>query len=371
MSESTPISSTLSTNLIALSNHIQSADNSNKKDQLITKFSSEVINEINTIFEKDLTKPGLSTITKNYLADVKLIIEAKEWNKLPESNQITTDVILLNKLAEDMSFVSQFVGVDINSVLSLLLEFARKNSAIQSEMRLDSRLAMFASALEEFRIKEKANAAEYAAGITSAVAGFIGAVGSMAGGATGLSFSRKSIGHSADNVKASGQLSKESVRLEKFKEMRDSLNNKIKEAIQTKPNDNDETKLRVLQKKLDEKINTTEKEINTSGKKLETMNQISMSENQVAVNASALMGGVGKIFESLINIGSAAFRNEQKTQELEAEKVGLAKNIANESNQSANDQYQKERESMQSIVDSLRSILQALDTSMSKQMSMS
>ena len=104
--------------------------------------------------------------------------------------------------------------------------------------------------------------------------------------------------------------------------------------------------------------------------KLETNNQITSSQNQIAVNASAVIGGLGKAVESSGQIGVSFLRYEQKTEELNAEKYALSKNIASESNQAANDAYQQARDQMHSIIQSLQSITQDLHSSMSKQVSM-
>jgi predicted GTPase len=73
---------------------------------------------------------------------------------------------------------------------------------------------------------------------------------------------------------------------------------------------------------------------------------------------------------SLIRIIRPKKTKKQKTEEINAEKYALSKNIVSESNQAANDAYQQARDQMHSIIQSLQSITQDLHSSMSKQVSM-
>lgn len=375
MTISTGISTTLNTDLVALSNQVQSSDTTIKGDQRVAELAAKVLNDI------DQESSLLSPMSKKYIEDIKSIIETKAWDKLPSSIQINSDIELFNKLGKDITFASEFVGVDINDVLSMLLEFERKNSSIQSQMRLESRDAMFKAANEEFNAKARANSAELAAGITSGVAGAVGGLFNMGGGAMGLHYARKSINSSHQNLKLSDKLSNENTRLDNFKISKNEIDKKIDIVANKPPSKSSDPKelqkiqdekIILLNKKeeIDMEINDASNQINILSSKVKSNNDIITSENQIAVNASTLIGGFGKISESLIQIGASVLRNQQKTEEINAEKYALTKNIANESNQAANDAYQQARDQMHSIIQSLQSITQDLHSSMSKQVSM-
>jgi len=375
MTLSTGISNTLNTDLVALSNQVQSNDVTNKGGQIVSDLATKVLKDI------DKESSLLSPMSKKYIDDVKSIIETKEWNKLPSSAQLNSDIEFYNKLAEDITFASEFVGVDINDVLSMLLEFERKNSSIQSKMRMESRDAMFKAANEEFNAKARANSAELAAGIASGVAGIVSGVASIGGGVAGLNSTRKALTSSKDSLDMSKDLSQVTDRKEnlqkRHKEVSEEISNiskKIESGKIDKQTRNIEEKkiveARIQLDKIERDLNVDDKKIKELSSKLELNNQYTASQNQKAANISALTGGLGKFSESFIQIGASILRYQQKTEELNAEKYALSKNIANESNQAANDAYQQVRDQMHSIIQSLQSIMQDLHSSMSKQVSM-
>ena len=375
MTLSTGISNTLNTDLVALSNQVQSNDVTNKGGQIVSDLATKVLKDI------DKESSLLSPMSKKYIDDVKSIIETKEWNKLPSSAQLNSDIEFYNKLAEDITFASEFVGVDINDVLSMLLEFERKNSSIQSKMRMESRDAMFKAANEEFNAKARANSAELAAGIASGVAGIVSGVASIGGGVAGLNSTRKALTSSKDSLDMSKDLSQVTDRKEnlqkRHKEVSEEISNiskKIESGKIDKQTRNIEEKkiveARIQLDKIERDLNVDDKKIKELSSKLELNNQYTASQNQKAANISALTGGLGKFSESFIQIGASILRYQQKTEELNAEKYALSKNIASESNQVANDAYQQVRDQMHSIIQSLQSIMQDLHSSMSKQVSM-
>jgi len=375
MTLSTGISNTLNTDLVALSNHVQSNDVTTKGGQIVSDLATKVLKDI------DKESSLLSPMSKKYIDDVKSIIETKEWNKLPSSAQLISDIEFYNKLAEDITFASEFVGVDINDVLSMLLEFERKNSSIQSKMRMESRDAMFKAANEEFNAKARANSAELAAGIASGVAGIVSGVASIGGGVAGLNSTRKALTSSKDSLDMSKDLSQVTDRKEnlqkRHKEVSEEISNiskKIESGKIDKQTRNIEEKkiveARIQLDKIERDLNVDDKKIKELSSKLELNNQYTASQNQKAANISALTGGLGKFSESFIQIGASILRYQQKTEELNAEKYALSKNIASESNQAANDAYQQVRDQMHSIIQSLQSIMQDLHSSMSKQVSM-
>lgn len=375
MTLSTGISNTLNTDLVALSNQVQSNDVTTKGGQIVSDLATKVLKDI------DKESSLLSPMSKKYIDDVKSIIETKEWNKLPSSAQLNSDIEFYNKLAEDITFASEFVGVDINDVLSMLLEFERKNSSIQSKMRMESRDAMFKAANEEFNAKARANSAELAAGIASGVAGIVSGVACIGGGVAGLNSTRKALTSSKDSLDMSKDLSQVTDRKEnlqkRHKEVSEEISNiskKIESGKIDKQTRNIEEKkiveARIQLDKIERDLNVDDKKIKELSSKLELNNQYTASQNQKAANISALTGGLGKFSESFIQIGASILRYQQKTEELNAEKYALSKNIANESNQAANDAYQQVRDQMHSIIQSLQSIMQDLHSSMSKQVSM-
>lgn len=375
MTLSTGISNTLNTDLVALSNHVQSNDVTTKGGQIVSDLAAKVLKDI------DKESSLLSPMSKKYIDDVKSIIETKEWNKLPSSAQLISDIEFYNKLAEDITFASEFVGVDINDVLSMLLEFERKNSSIQSKMRMESRDAMFKAANEEFNAKARANSAELAAGIASGVAGIVSGVASIGGGVAGLNSTRKALTSSKDSLDMSKDLSQVTDRKEnlqkRHKEVSEEISNiskKIESGKIDKQTRNIEEKkiveARIQLDKIERDLNVDDKKIKELSSKLELNNQYTASQNQKAANISALTGGLGKFSESFIQIGASILRYQQKTEELNAEKYALSKNIASESNQAANDAYQQVRDQMHSIIQSLQSIMQDLHSSISKQVSM-
>jgi hypothetical protein len=375
MTLSTGISNTLNTDLVALSNQVQSNDVTTKGGQIVSDLATKVLKDI------DKESSLLSPMSKKYIDDVKSIIETKEWNKLPSSAQLISDIEFYNKLAEDITFASEFVGVDINDVLSMLLEFERKNSSIQSKMRMESRDAMFKAANEEFNAKARANSAELAAGIASGVAGIVSGVASIGGGVAGLNSTRKALTSSKDSLDMSKDLSQVTDRKEnlqkRHKEVSEEISNiskKIESGKIDKQTRNIEEKkiveARIQLDKIERDLNVDDKKIKELSSKLELNNQYTASQNQKAANISALTGGLGKFSESFIQIGASILRYQQKTEELNAEKYALSKNIASESNQAANDAYQQVRDQMHSIIQSLQSIMQDLHSSMSKQVSM-
>jgi hypothetical protein len=375
MTLSTGISNTLNTDLVALSNQVQSNDVTTKGGQIVSDLATKVLKDI------DKESSLLSPMSKKYIDDVKSIIETKEWNKLPSSAQLNSDIEFYNKLAEDITFASEFVGVDINDVLSMLLEFERKNSSIQSKMRMESRDAMFKAANEEFNAKARANSAELAAGIASGVAGIVSGVASIGGGVAGLNSTRKALTSSKDSLDMSKDLSQVTDRKEnlqkRHKEVSEEISNiskKIESGKIDKQTRNIEEKkiveARIQLDKIERDLNVDDKKIKELSSKLELNNQYTASQNQKAANISALTGGLGKFSESFIQIGASILRYQQKTEELNAEKYALSKNIASESNQAANDAYQQVRDQMHSIIQFLQSIMQDLHSSMSKQVSM-
>ncbi len=375
MTLSTGISNTLNTDLVALSNQVQSNDVTTKGGQIVSDLATKILKDI------DKESSLLSPMSKKYIDDVKSIIETKEWNKLPSSAQLNSDIEFYNKLAEDITFASEFVGVDINDVLSMLLEFERKNSSIQSKMRMESRDAMFKAANEEFNAKARANYAELAAGIASGVAGIVSGVASIGGGVAGLNSTRKALTSSKDSLDMSKDLSQVTDRKEnlqkRHKEVSEEISNiskKIESGKIDKQTRNIEEKkiveARIQLDKIERDLNVDDKKIKELSSKLELNNQYTASQNQKAANISALTGGLGKFSESFIQIGASILRYQQKTEELNAEKYALSKNIASESNQAANDAYQQVRDQMHSIIQSLQSIMQDLHSSMSKQVSM-
>jgi hypothetical protein len=375
MTISTGISNTLNTDLVALSNQVQSNDVTTKGGQIVSDLAAKVLKDI------DKESSLLSPMSKKYIDDVKSIIETKEWNKLPSSAQLNSDIEFYNKLAEDITFASEFIGVDINDVLSMLLEFERKNSSIQSKIRMESREGMFNAALAEFRAKENANLAELSAGIASGVAGIVSGVASIGGGVAGLNSTRKALTSSKDSLDMSKDLSQVTDRKEnlqkRHKEVSEEISNiskKIESGKIDKQTRNIEEKkiveARIQLDKIERDLNVDDKKIKQLSSELELNNQYTSSQNQKAANISALTGGLGKFSESFIQIGASILRYQQKTEELNAEKYALSKNIANESNQAANDAYQQVRDQMHSIIQSLQSIMQDLHSSISKQVSM-
>jgi sugar-specific transcriptional regulator TrmB len=102
MTISTGISNTLNTDLVALSNQVQSNDTTTKGSQRVAELAVKVLNNI------DKESSLLSPMSKKYINDIKSIIEAKEWNKLPSSIQVNSDIELFNKLGKDISFASKF-----------------------------------------------------------------------------------------------------------------------------------------------------------------------------------------------------------------------------------------------------------------------
>jgi hypothetical protein len=374
MTISTGISNTLNTDLVALSNQVQSSDTTIKGDQRVAELAAKVLKDI------DQESSLLSPMSKKYIDDVKSIIEAKEWNKLPVSTQLNSDIELFNKLAKDISFASEFVGVDINDVLSMLLEFERKNSSIQSQMRMESREGMFNAALAEFAAKARANAAEKEVGITSAALGAASAATTVIGGFAGGRSAVDAVGSAKQGMQFSKQKSFANERNETARIENKEIFQEMKNIKQKIDNEKDQKIKNIAEKKLEdlkfnyeknkEEIITTQKDLDYFSHKLETNNQITSSQNQIAVNASAVIGGLGKVVESSGQIGVAFLRYEQKTEELNADKYALSKNIASESNQAANDAYQQARDQFNNIMESLKSITQVLDSSMSKQVSM-
>lgn len=374
MTISTGISNTLNTDLVALSNQVQSNDTTTKGSQRVAELAVKVLNNI------DKESSLLSPMSKKYINDIKSIIEAKEWNKLPSSIQVNSDIELFNKLGKDISFASKFVGVDINDVLSMLLEFERKNSSIQSQMRMQSREGMFNAALTEFAAKARANTAELSAGITSGALGVAAAGATMIGGFVGGRSAVDAIGSAKQGMKFSKQKSFANERNETARIENKEIFQEIKNIKQKIDNEKDQKIKNIAEKKLEdlkfnyeknkEEITSTQKDLDYFSHKLETNNQITSSQNQIAVNASAVIGGIGKAVESSGQIGVSFLRYEQKTEELNAEKYALSKNIESESNQAANDAYQQARDQMHSIIQSLKSITQDLHSSMSKQVSM-
>lgn len=368
------ISNNLNSNLDALSDKVHGPDPSADNGQIVLKLKEIVINEI------DKESTGLSQVSKKYIEDIKLVIQAEDWNKLPASKQLNSDIALFNKLSEDVSFVSKFVGIDINDVLSLLLEFERRNNSIQSKIRQDSQQAMFNSANAEFTEKQKANAAELSAGIVSAVGGLVASLGSVVGGGVGFGYAKNSVKSSHNNLKLSDKLSSESNRLKELKIKSNEITKNIESLYkESTTHSNDPIKLKKIQddgirltnekEEVDLDINDAEWNIDKLSTKVKSNSEIIASENQIAVNASTLIGGVGKVLESAFQIGAAYLRNDQKTAEMDAEKNALSKNIANDSKEAANDSYHQARDNMHSIVENLRSMLQALDTSFSNQIS--
>ena len=374
MTLSTVISNTLNTDLVALSNQVQSNDVTTKGGQIVSDLATKVLKDI------DKESSLLSPMSKKYIDDVKSIIETKEWNKLPSSAQLNSDIEFYNKLAEDITFASEFVGVDINDVLSMLLEFERKNSSIQSKIRMESREGMFNAALAEFAAKARANAAEKEAGITSAALGAASAATTVIGGFVGGRSAVDAIGSAKQGMQFSKQKSFANERNETARIENKEIFQEMKNIKQKIDNEKDHKIKTIAEKKLEdlkfnyeknkEEIISSQKDLDYFSHKLETNNQITSSQNQIAVNASAVIGGLGKAVESSGQIGVSFLRYEQKTEELNAEKYALSKNIENESNQAANDAYQQARDQMHSIIQSLQSITQDLHSSMSKQVSM-
>jgi hypothetical protein len=375
MTLSTGLSTTLNTDLVALANQVQSNDATTKGDQRVAELAAKVLKDIN----KESTL--LSPISKKYIDDIKSIIEAKEWNKLPESSQINSDIELFNKISEDITFASEFVGVDINDVLSLLLEFERKNGSIQAKFRQAAGEFTFVSANKAFEAEKKANAHEFSAGIANAVAGCIGNLAGVLGGLKGLHSAKEAMGSSVKSLKLSNEISTQTGRKDllqkKNKELLEQIND-LKQKIKTEKNPNikqdAEKKLqdiRVERLKIEEEIKSTDKDLELLTNRLNQNDQIVASQNQIAANITPLVGGVGKVCESLIQIAATFYRNDQKTEELNAKMYELSKAIGTEANQTANDAYQQARDQMRNIIQVMQQVAQDLHSSMSKQVSMS
>jgi hypothetical protein len=357
------ISTRLETNLLELSAlaHSTGVQDAEKLNNLRQTTLAEINNEIE----------NMTLVGHAWLEQIRSNIKEANWGKLPDARELKLQIKELRELTEAISQSFEYVAIDINAILSLLLEYQRKAALSKNESRINDRELFIQSANAEISKKESAALQQLTADLIGAAVQI--ATGGLQLIAGAISFKR-SVGNlgNAKNASINENLSENLKKLKDTKLTLDAekldLDTRRATATLTPAENARAIKIDSDLQDINNNIKLAENNINglmaKIGSDIKTNTEMD-SYNRVTDAGMAISNSINSVIKGIGDGISAIYKFESRNREIEAERFGLGKNLASSAEQSSLDAYQQLRDSLRSILQTLSAIEQSLHSSFS------
>lgn len=378
-----------------LASHIQtlSAIQNNEKLSPEEKKAQLEVEGAKTLSEINAEMSSLNFTSTKFVNQISKIIAEGDWNQLPAPGKLIADLQTLRQVASALKEASNSMSTDMSSILRLLAEANRTLANIHAEANIQNRKLKLKAADDEFTAKEKANKEQLVADLLSAsaeiVAGGIQLVGA------GISFhgARKNIGKSKELLEKTHELSdisqtKNSIKQEfseiseNIKEVKPAALNKIKEidakdiSRQGFEDQMADIKLKSSTKKTLGELDIKQKQAtkrfddltsmeNVHSKNIDTGNEKLKASNQKYEGFHQIMNSSATILKGAIQGTSSIWGFYASSDRLEADKKGLVRELATQSEQSAQQSYSIAMEGNRKATESLNAMEQSMNSSIS------
>lgn len=347
-----------------------------------------------TLAEINAEIPSLNFTSTKFAEKIAKIITEGNWNQLPNTEKLSVTLQDLNIVAIAVETASNSMSVDMTSIMRLLTEAYGKLATIKSNENTQNRQLRLKAADKEFETRDKENREQLAANLVSAAADIVGGVIQGAGAAYALKGALKNAGKSKELLKESHELSGVSQKKNTAKMELDNVKSEIKT---TKPAIL--KKMEQLQSEIDSPLSSPQQKIDSKAKfdkfdnDLKTLeakkidftkeyNDLSIEEtslsNEISIKNEDIKSSTQKyegrqqiinssatIAKGFVQGTSAILTFTASTTRLEADKLGLVKDLAAQAEQSAQEAYRNANEGFKSANQSLSAMVQSLDASAS------
>jgi len=347
-----------------------------------------------TLAEINAEIPSLNFTSTKFAEKIAKIITEGNWNQLPNPEKLSVTLQDLRSVAFAVESASSSMSIDMTSIMRLLFEAFGKLATIKSDENIQNRTLKLKAADAEFATKEKANKEQLAADLVSAAAEIAAGCVQLGGAVHALNGALKNTGTAKDLLKKSHELSdvsqKKNIIKMQLKDVSVEINNTKPAALKKM----EELKLEIAspntsaQRKLDAQVDLDSFKdklgaLDLKHKKLtKEYNDLSVMEtslsNEVAIGNEELKSstqryeGLQQIANSSATITkgyiqgiSAILTFSASTSRLEADKLGLVKDLAGQYEQSAQEAYRNMNEGIRNTTQSLSAMEQSLNSSVS------
>ncbi len=324
-----------------------------------------------TLAEIDAQMGNLNVSSGHFAKVIKDLILSGDWAKLPPPKQMNQQTSLLLSVNDAIRDVQKTIMTDISAIMAVLLEIQRKAALAKGQERLQERSAALYSALAEFAAKEEAAHTQRASDIAQAgtqIATGVLSVGMSAKSITDLKIANKKTLQAWDKTQRMGpgtvdMLATKKDHGEVLAKVPDA---KAALADPKASKETKETARGALRKEneLRNKVNVLEESQKFERADIDRLNSEAYEMTQMARARQDVSQAVVGVLNKTVDMGVAQWKFMTSMLQVEAEKHGLAKNLAQSGEQAALDAYQQLRDSLKSALQMIQAIEQALSSSL-------
>lgn len=361
------ISDSLASDLIKISSLVHSPDglDETEKKELI-----EVRQK--TLAEIDAERANLNIVAQSWLDQIKLLITDQNWNSLPPVDELKIKLQDLKDLMDSIKNTITLIAIDINDIMSMLLEFTRKQAVLNKNIQLKDREFKIHSSENEFKQKEIAAKAHKSAELASAITAVCTAALQAVASAVAFGRSLESVAESKQAMSKTKTLAPTQEKLDSAVAQSKTYQSKISDLKRQLTTETDPIKRTNINQsirnhadldaRLQPQIADLKSKVRVASNEIESLNVSATSRNKLTDAGMSITNAVAGLTKAVADCVAADIRLGAKLDEITAEKFSLQRNLGDSAEQSALDAYQQLRDALSKILQMLSAIEQSMSS---------
>jgi hypothetical protein len=342
-----------------------------------------------TLAEINAEMPSLNFTSTKFAEKIAKLITDGNFDRLPLPAKMSTDLQALRLVATALQDNANTMSIDVSSIMRLLMEAQRTLSTINTDSQIQNRSLKLQAAKNEFDAKAAANQQQLTADLLTSCADIVMGAVQLTGSAISLAGAVKNIDASSEVLDDAKKLSEltdikktsqqefadagedlKSIKAEVAPKIK-QLSDKVKAGT---ANFEEEFELKSLQGRLAKceknfkqsqiAYKNAESNENALSQKIDSKNLAIKASTQKYEGFQQIMTSSGTILKGIMQSIGAVYTFRAATDRLDADKQGLAKDMAAQSEQSAQEGSRNMMEGQRTTIQSLSAIEQSINSSM-------
>ena len=382
------MSNTISANLSAQLQQLSELANNEKLSTEEKKAALQTAGA-KTLAEINVEMPSLNFTSTKFAEKIAKLITDGKFNLLPFPAKMSTDLQALRLVATALSDNVNSMSVDISTINRFLAEAHRSLAITNSNLFLLNRVKKLEASEKEFSAKEDANKKQLTADLLSASAEGVMGVVQLAGATISFKGALKNIvkskdvlkeTHTLNNLSETKKIAKQELvaAAEDLKSVKTiaeprikQLSDKVKAGTASFTEENEMKSLEMKLSKCEKtftaaqtKFEKAEFNENLLTQNIDTKNLNLKSSTQKYEGVQQIMNSSATVLKGIVQTIAAVYTFQASKSRVDADRLGLEKDMASQSEQSAQEGYRNMMEGARNTVQSLSAMEQSISSSM-------